>query len=235
MAQNKDTSNNEEESKQSGLYSPAETPAFVTDAPEGSKEEAKALKKGEVILREHSFDGIQEYDQRLPNWWLSILWASIAFFFVYYIIYYSLKLLPTSTDRMDERVEEIQQMRYEALQETLAKLDDSKFVNEWSTDSAIVARGKEHYAKNCSSCHAMDLAAHGGAAARPLNDGEWEYGDKPMDVFNIILKGTPEESKGYKGVLRMQPWEKDLGAENIAEITAYLISENPKDFAKFKE
>jgi cytochrome c oxidase cbb3-type subunit 3 len=136
---------------------------------------------------------------------------------------------------MDQRVEEIQKIRYATLQATLAKLDDGKLVNEWSTDTAIVARGKEQYAKNCASCHAADLAAYGGAAARSLNDGVWEYGDKPMDVFNIILKGTPAESKGYKGVLRMQAWEKDIGAENIAEITAYLISENPKDFAQFKE
>jgi cytochrome c oxidase cbb3-type subunit III len=232
MAQNKDTSNNDESPK---LYSPAETPPLLRDASDYLKQEVKSLKKGEIILREHSFDGIQEYDQRLPNWWLTILWLSIAFFFVYYIIYYSLKLLPTSTESMDQRVEEIQQMRYEALQETLAKLNDDKFVNEWSIDTAIVARGKDHYAKNCSSCHAADLAAYGGAAARPLNDGVWEYGNKPMDVFNTILKGTPAESKGYKEVLRMQPWEKDLGAEKIAEITAYLISENPKDFAEYKK
>jgi cytochrome c oxidase cbb3-type subunit 3 len=232
MDQNKDNSNKE---KEPHLYSPAETPALLADTPVATKEEPKGLKKGEIVLREHSFDGIQEYDQQLPNWWLTILWLSIAFFFLYYIIYYSLKLLPTSTESMDQRVEEIQQMRYDALQVTLAKLDDDKFVNDWSTDVAILARGKEHYAKNCSSCHSVDLAAYGGAAARPLNDGVWEYGDKPMDVFNIILKGTPAESKGYKGVLRMQPWEKDLGAEKIAEITAYLISENPKDFATFKK
>jgi cytochrome c oxidase cbb3-type subunit III len=235
MAQNKDASNNEESSNQPKLYSPAETPALLTETTAQPATESKGLKKGEIILREHSFDGIQEYDQRLPNWWLTILWLSIGFFFVYYLIYYSLKLLPTSTESMDLRVEQIQKIRYATLQETLAKLNDDKLVNEWSIDSAIIAKGKDHYAKNCSSCHAQDLAAYGGAAARPLNDGIWEYGNKPMDVFNMILKGTPAESKGYKGVLRMQPWEKDLGAEKIAEITAYLISENPKDFANLKK
>jgi cytochrome c oxidase cbb3-type subunit III len=226
MAQNND--NNEP-----NLYSPLVTPPLVVETK--VEEEVRPLKKGEIILREHSFDGIQEYDQRLPNWWLTILWLSIGFFFVYYIIYYTLKLLPTSTESMDQRVEEIQKIRYATLQETLAKLDDDKLVNEWSTSTAIVARGKEHYSKNCASCHAADLAAYGGAAARPLNDGVWEYGDRPMDVFNVILKGTPNESKGYKDVLRMQAWGKDLGAEKIAEIAAYLISENPNDFAKFKK
>lgn len=214
------------------LYSPSETPPLIVET---SRKDIKPLKKGEVRLMEGDYDGIQEYDQKLPNWWLTILWLSIGFFFVYYIIYYTLKLLPTSTASMDQRVEEIQKIRYATLQETLAKLDDDKLVNEWSTDTAIVAKGKENYAKNCASCHAADLAAYGGAAARPLNDGVWHYGDRPMDVFNIILKGTPADSKGYKDVLRMQAWENDLGAEKIAEISAYLISENPNDFAKYKK
>ena len=29
-----------------------------------------ASKKGEVVLRKHEYDGIQEFDQKLPNWWL---------------------------------------------------------------------------------------------------------------------------------------------------------------------
>ena len=26
-------------------------------------------------IRPHVFDGIAEYDKRLPNWWLAILWV----------------------------------------------------------------------------------------------------------------------------------------------------------------
>ena len=39
-----------------------------------------ATKKGEVVLRPHEYDGIQEYDQKLPNWWLVIFYGSIALF-----------------------------------------------------------------------------------------------------------------------------------------------------------
>ena len=31
----------------------------------------------EELLKDHSYDGIQEYDNPLPGWWTFLLWASI--------------------------------------------------------------------------------------------------------------------------------------------------------------
>ena len=39
-----------------------------------------------VILRDHVVDGIQEYDQRLPFWWLCILFGVIGFSIVYWLV-----------------------------------------------------------------------------------------------------------------------------------------------------
>ena len=192
-----------------------------------------AREKGEVVLREHEYDGIQEYDQKLPNWWLFTLWAAIAAFLIYYTLYYTLDLLPSSTQVMDDRVEQIEGQRAQALKELLASMDDETLVNNWSTDAKVVAAGKDVYTQICAACHGADLAANGGTTGRPLNDGEWHYGGKPMDIFKIINEGTPEGSTGLNG-LKMVAWGKSgLSAEQVAQVTAFLVSENPKDFPEF--
>lgn len=197
-----------------------------------------AREKGEVVLREHEYDGIQEYDQKLPNWWLYTLWVSIAVFLIYYTLYYTLDLLPSSRSAMDQKVEEIQKLREAELQKTLDNLTDETLVNTWASNPQIVAAGKQTYTASCVACHAADMGANGGMTGRPLNDGEWFYGSKPMDVFNMILHGTPADSKGYEkvGGMRMAPMGgAQLTPKQVAEVTAYLIEANPKDFASFKK
>ena len=202
---------------------------------EGVRRADYATKKGEIILRKHEYDGIQEYDQKLPNWWLIALWISIASFIIYYTVYYTFNLVPSYADQMDQKVEAVQEMRKKALEETLAKLDDSTLVNEWSTDETKIAAGQKIYTGMCAACHGADYKANGGTTGRALDDGIWEHGNKPMDVFKIINEGTPKGSKGLNG-MKMVAWGKSgLTPEQVAEVTAFLISINPEDFAEFKK
>lgn len=197
-----------------------------------------AREKGEVVLREHVYDGIEEYDQKLPNWWLNTLWVSIAVFLIYYTVYYTMDLLPSSQSAMDQKVENIKELRAAELQKTLDNLTDDTLVNQWASNPEIVAAGKQTYTTSCVACHAADLAANGGKTGRPLNDGKWHYGSKPMEVFNMILHGTPADSKGYveAGGMRMAPMGgAQLTPKQVAEIAAYLIDVNQADFASFKK
>lgn len=204
-----------------------------------SKEPQKsyATEKGEILLRPHEFDGIREYDQMLPRWWLTIFFASILFFPGYWIAYYQLGWFRSDGEAVSSRLAEIEKTKAKELEAMLAKLDDKSLVTVWAADEAVVAAGRETYAANCIACHGQDLTASialggGESVALPglsLKDKTWKYGPKPMDVFNLIHDGTPADSAGHNGA-RMEAWGLKFPPMKIVELTAFLIHENPEDF-----
>ncbi len=194
-----------------------------------------AREKGEVILREHEYDGIQEFDQKLPNWWLFTFYGGIAWFVAHWAIYYT-GAFPTDQEKVAAEIAAIQEKKNETLAATLASLDDASMMTDWVANPETVARGLTIYSTYCVACHGPDLSATldaGGTMVPlpglPLNDHQWKYGAKPMDVFKIINEGTPPGSTGHNGAL-MQPWGQTLGPVQVAEVTAYVISRNPEDF-----
>ena len=42
----------------------------------------------------HEYDGIQEFDNRLPNWWMWIMWGSIVFALCYWLVFHTLEIKP---------------------------------------------------------------------------------------------------------------------------------------------
>lgn len=195
-----------------------------------------AKEKGEIILREHEFDGIQEYDQKLPNWWLFTFYGAVVFFVIYWVAYYNTDFMKSDQQIIHEKIASIQAAKMVELEKTLATLDDSKLVYQWATDAALVSSGEATYLTNCSACHAADLSGTMIVGANkiplpglPLNDKQWKFGGKPMEIFKLINEGSPPESTGHNGA-KMQVWGQMLNPKQIAEVTAYLIAKLPEDF-----
>jgi cytochrome c oxidase cbb3-type subunit 3 len=201
------------------------------------KQAKYAAKKGEIVIREHEYDGIREFDQKLPNWWLFTFFGAVAYFLAAWITYYNTGNAATDEQKIIREVTAVQQKKDAELAATIATLDDVTLTNKWATDTVVLNAGHATFSTYCVACHAEDLSASMVAGntkvplpGLPLNDGKWKYGARPMEIFKLINNGTPTDSPGHNGA-KMQAWGQSLSPKQIAEVTAYLISKNPADFS----
>jgi cytochrome c oxidase cbb3-type subunit III len=167
-------------------------------------------------LRNHVYDGIQEYDQKLPNWWLFTWYITIVFFVIAWLIYYQFGIGDSDEQRIDQAIAAVEQSR----EREMASIDDEKL---WvmSKDPAVIAAGKATYSTTCIACHAPDLSATIAGAklpGLPLTDTEWKHGGKPTQILHIVRKGAPDVTKG------MPPWEPQLGIKRVVEVVAFILS-----------
>ena len=166
-------------------------------------------------VREHVFDGIQEYDKRLPNWWLYTLYLTIVFWIGYWTYYEWLHAGPSSEQAVVAAMAKIEAGRLVA-----TKVDDASLW-QMSRNAAFVDAGKATFTANCIACHLASLRgkSESPAAIGPdLTDTTWIHGGKPTEIHDLITKGVL--TKG------MPTWGPVLGPKKITEVTAYILSKH---------
>jgi cytochrome c oxidase cbb3-type subunit 3 len=159
-------------------------------------------------LRHHRFDGIQEFDKRLPNWWLMTLYGSILFWVGYWGYYQWLKAGPDGPQEIT-----LAMSRIEAARLASAPTTDDPSLWKMSRNPVIVESGRATFNTTCASCHTDKLT---GAIGPNLVDRLWIHGGKPAEIYVTVDKGVL--AKG------MPPWGPILGPKKVSEAVAYILS-----------
>ncbi len=162
-------------------------------------------------VREHEYDGIQEYDNRLPNWWLWTLYITIIFSFLYWFLFFETPSLKTDGERVEDAISRIEAARLAQVGE----LSDD-ILWEMSRNSGFVEAGRRIFVGEgaCASCHGANL---GGGIGVALNDDNWVWGNNPLSVYEIISEGSPNRASGMVAY-------RHLGPEKVKQLTAYILS-----------
>lgn len=162
----------------------------------------------------HDFDGIQEYDNNLPRWWLWLFYATIAWS-VWYIPYYHFGPGKVGPERLRDDLAELAAER--AKLNAGAALDENG-LRALAGDPARAAAGKELYAKfNCATCHGGDGA--GGAAGPSLRDRFW-IAEPTMTGITGVLTNGGRPGRG------MQGYAKSMSVDEIRSLAVYIVSLN---------
>jgi cytochrome c oxidase cbb3-type subunit III len=167
-------------------------------------------------VRPHVYDGIQEYDKRLPNWWLYTLYITMVFWVGYWAYYEWFRVGLTGAQGVEMALAKIEADKLASV----ATLDDASLW-KMSLNPAFVEAGKATYNANCSVCHLPTLrgkSENSVAIGPDLTDTRWIHGGKPTQVYDLISKGVL--AKG------MPTWGPVLGPKKISEVTAYILSKH---------
>ncbi|MGZ3420553.1 MAG: c-type cytochrome [Polyangiales bacterium] len=165
--------------------------------------------RGEKIV--HEYDGIKEADNALPNWWLAILYGTIAFGAVYWLAAESFKTVQSPRVAYDEEV--AKSAAVEAARVKAAGVVTDESMSTLAKDGKTVSEGQAIFASTCVACH----AANGGGGIGPnLTDEFWLHGGSPSKVYATIKDGFA--AKG------MPAWGGTLGEERVRTVAAYVLT-----------
>ena len=162
-------------------------------------------------LLDHNYDGIQEYDNDLPRWWLSIFGiTTIAA--VIYVFYVHGGFRPSDDELLQQAMAKLHEQQAAAQSDASSESESSALVALLGNQEAIDA-GSEVFVKNCVACHGSKGE---GLIGPNLTDQYWIHGGTPEAIIDIIKKGVPE-----KGMIS---WEPMLAEQDILNVTAFIWS-----------
>jgi len=168
--------------------------------------------KDEDRLLEHDFDGIREYDNPLPGWWLylfilTIVWGGL------YIIYYHIAGM--GQDSSQEYLTEIDD--YNTKYASIISAESSVNWNEPNfqivTDNSQIEKARTLFMNNCAACHG---ALGEGGIGPNLTDKYWIHGNDINKISRTIALGVPE-----KGMIA---WKTTFKSKDIITLASYVIS-----------
>lgn len=159
-------------------------------------------------LLEHDYDGIREYDNPMPRWWLWIFYVTILFAPVYYL---APAPFGAGAGREAEYAAEV--ARAGAAQPPEAPTVSAAALLARRDDRESLEEGAEVFATNCAACHRAD---GGGLIGPNLTDDAWLHGGGPVAIHTTIVNGVM--AKG------MPAWGRLLSPEAVEQVTAYVLS-----------
>lgn len=175
-------------------------------------------------LLDHNYDGIEEFDNPLPQWWLILFYITIIFGVVYAVYMHFTDMGMDQYDKYNQELAEYRElMSSGAIDSSLVFFEGEIF--EADNSPATLMKGKTVFEKNCVACH---LADGGGLVGPNLTDEYWILGGGMDNVVNTLRMGG-REGKG------MIPWQGVLSKEEILAVANYVLSLQGTTPAKPKE
>jgi cytochrome c oxidase cbb3-type subunit 3 len=177
-----------------------------------SKVQVTVPKDGKVETTGHVYDGLEEFNNPMPRWWMWLFYITIVFAIIYLALYpgfgsFAGKLGWRSAGQYQEEVK-LAEAEVGPMFEKYKATD----LKALAADSKANAMGERLFLTYCAQCHGSD--ARGNKGFPNLADRDWLYGGDPETIKLSILNGRHGQ---------MPPMGAAVGSEKDIESVAHYV------------
>jgi len=167
----------------------------------------------------HTWDGLEEFNNPLPRWWLWMFYVTLIFSLLYLVLYPGLGTFKGVLNWTQENQHAAEVQKADEKYGPVFAQFASQSIEDLAGNKEAQKIGGRLYANYCAMCHGS--TAQGGAGFPNLADNAWLWGGSPEQIKVSILDGR-------NGV--MPGWEAPLGGEQgVNEVAAYVLSLSGRD------
>lgn len=193
----------------------------------------KPNKKHEVETTGHSWDGIEEYNNPLPRWWLWVFYACIVWAIWYSIAYPAWPMISGATkgylgwstrENVAQEIAAAEAANAE-INAKLASVELTSIADDPELASYASSAGAAVYKTWCAQCHGSGAA---GAKGYPnLQDDAWLWGGTIDDIHYTVAHGIRNEQDPDARYSEMPAFADLLAEEEVEQVVNYVMSLSP--------
>lgn len=189
--------------------------------------------KGQVETTGHEWDGIEEFNNPLPRWWVWVFYATIVWGIGYSVAYPAWPLISGATpgllgastradvaaeiQRFDDANAAIKQQLIDAeLTEVSANADLMGYAER---------AGAAVFKTNCAQCHGSGAAGVEGKGYPNLLDDDWLWGGDIENIHTTVTHGIRNTTDADARYSEMPKFGADelLEPQQIQEVVEYVL------------
>jgi cytochrome c oxidase cbb3-type subunit 3 len=176
----------------------------------------------------HEWDGIQEFNNPLPRWWLWTFYITIIWGIGYTVAYPAWPLISGATPGLlgfstrANVAEDIATVNAQnaGLNEALANVELSALGGDPNLSGYAVNKGAAVFRSHCSQCHGSGAA---GAVGYPnLLDDDWLWGGTIEEIAFTVTHGIRNEQSPDTRWSQMPAFGEVLTPEEIGQVVQYV-------------
>ena len=164
----------------------------------------------DAALSDHTYDGIQEYDNPTPRWWDLLFVGSIFFAPVYAVWFHAPQMNRNLAGRYEQALAANMRLQFGEIGDLAP---DEETILRYMNKPEWLNVGASTFATNCVSCHGRQGE---GVSGPNLTDDFYLHVKEITDIAKVVAEGAK------KGA--MPAWRNRLHPNEVVLVSAYVAS-----------